>query len=632
MKTKKSESIIYFIPIFVLLCIHPLFLRLYEFDNGLGDYAWMGQSEGRMDLFLHGKMILFECICAACVICLICYLFRENQLLRLPKTFLLLAGYAVLAFASTMLSAYRQFGFSGNDEQFENIWCLIGYVLVIVYLYLMVQKRQHVRMLLYALLIGSLIIGFIGVSQFIGHDLLMTGAAKQLYIPNSLRGTLLDIAFGIGTVYATLYNPGYVGLYTSLICPILIIMTFYDQKMSVRILAGVACVLLVISTVGSQTVGGYIGLGVSFCVLLIMMLKKSISSGRNRIITVLSCGVLIALVFGCTALQPNIIQHAAGRASADEAANESEPINEAAADSEPEYHVTESVNDLVSAESAAQCKLEAIQETDDYVEFCYNGIYFREMMNIRDNAVYLDFTNQQGEPITYDYDEASMIYTLTEPGLEGITSYSVNILDTYIGFITNIDGKNWTFTYTYKGDDLSYYTINAYNKLDKNITSESAVFTDHYRLFNGRGYIWAKTIPLLKEYIILGSGADSFTFVFPQSDYLSAYKSGYENMLITKPHNIYLQTAVQTGVLSLVLLLVFYAIYAIDCLRLYFMKQIVDDGAAYAIAIFAGTTGFLVLSLINDSTICVTPVFCALLGTGLALNRINHAKEPLSGD
>lgn len=631
MKTKKSETIIYFIPIFVLLCIHPLFLRLYEFDNGLGDYAWMGQPEGRMDLFLHGKMILFECICAACVICLICYLFRENQLLHLPKAFLLLAGYAVLAFASTILSGYQQFGFSGNDEQFENIWCLIGYVLVIVYLYLMVQNRQHVRMLLYALLIGSLILGFIGVSQFIGHDLLMTGAAKQLYIPNSLRETLLDIAFGIGTVYATLYNPGYVGLYTSLICPILIIMTFYDQKMCVRILAGVACVLLVISTVGSQTVGGYIGLGVSFCVLLVMMLKKCISSGRNRMITVLTCGVLIALVFGCTALQPNIIQHAVERASADETASESEPINEAA-DSEPEYNVTEPESNSVSVESAAQCKLESIQETDDYVEFCYNGIYFREMMSIRDNAVYLDFTNQQGEPIAYDYDEASMIYTLAEPVLEGITSYSVNILDTYIGFITNIDGKNWTFTYTYKGDDLSYYTINAYNKLDKNVTSESAVFTDHYGLFNGRGYIWAKTIPLLKKYIILGSGADSFTFVFPQSDYLSAYKSGYENMLITKPHNIYLQTAVQTGMLSLVLLLVFYAIYAIDCLRLYFMKQITDDGAAYATAIFAGTTGFLVLSLINDSTICVTPVFCALLGTGLALNRINHCKDHLSGN
>ena len=632
MSAKKRETITYLIPLFILLCLHPLFLQLYKYDNGLENYAWIAKTEGCMDLFLHGKMLLFECICAACVICLICYLFRENRAIHMPKMFLLLAGYAVLAFASTLLSDYRQFGFSGIQEQFENIWCLIGYMLVIVYAYIMVQNKKSVRFLSYALLIGACVIGFIGVSQFIGHDLLMTGAAKQLYIPNSLRGTLLDIAFGIGTVYATLYNPGYVGLYTSLICPILIIMTFYDQKMSIRILAGVACVLLVISTVGSQTVGGYIGLGVSFCVLLVMMLKKCISSGHNRIITVLSCGVLIALVFGCTVLQPNIIQHAAGRASVDEAANESETINEAAADSEPAYHVTEPVNDVVSAESAAQCKLETIQETDDYVEFCYNGIYFREMMNIRDNAVYLDFTNQQGEPITYDYDEASMIYTLTEPGLEGITSYSVNILDTYIGFITNIDGKDWTFTYTYKGDDLSYYTINAYNKLDKNITSESAVFTDHYRLFNGRGYIWAKTIPLLKEYIILGSGADSFTFVFPQSDYLSAYKSGYENMLITKPHNIYLQTAVQTGVLSLVLLLVFYAIYAIDCLRLYFMKQIADDGAAYAIAIFAGTTGFLVLSLINDSTICVTPVFCALLGTGLALNRINHAKEPLSGD
>ena len=128
----------------------------------------------------------------------------------------------------------------------------------------------------------------------------------------------------------------------------------------------------------------------------------------------------------------------------------------------------------------------------------------------------------------------------------------------------------------------------------------------------------------MKHYLLLGSGADSFALVFPQSDYVSAYQGGYENMLITKPHCIYLQAAVQTGVLSLLLLLAFYLWYAADCLKLYFLKQIPDDRTAFAVAIFSATTGFLVLSLINDSTICVTPVFCALLGIGLALNRINR--------
>lgn len=617
MKTRKQETIIYLIPILILLCIHPVFLRLYEYDNGLGDYAWMGTSEGNMDLFLHGKMILFECICVACLVFGLHYIYCENKRLHLSKPFALLGGYAVLAIVSTVMSEYRRFGFSGIDEQFENIWCLLGYVLIVIYVYLMVQNHHGIQFLLYGLLIGALIIGVIGLSQFAGHDILMTDIAKLCYIPDSLRGTLVNIAFGIGTVYATLYNPGYVGLYTSLICPILIIMIFYHQKKTVRTLSVIACILLVISTIGSQTIGGYIGLGISFFVLLVMMMRKCTASKKSIFLTAITCVSLIIIVLGFQSLQAAITQTLV----------QDEPSVTNTENDTNTYNVYELANNSATAELDSQYNLNSIQETDDYVEFCYNGIYFRESMRVESNAVYLDFTDQQNQSIAYDYDANSMVYTLTEPGLEGIISYSVNILDTYIGFVTNIDGKDWTFTYTYKDDELSYYTINALNKLDKNVTSKSAVFTNHYRIFNGRGYIWAKTIPLLKKYILLGSGADSFTLVFPQSDYLSAYKGGYENMIITKPHCIYLQSAVQTGLLSMVLLLMFYFIYLFDCLKLYFMKQITDDQAAYAVAIFAGTTGFLVLSLINDSTICVTPVFCALLGMGLALNRINRSRQ-----
>lgn len=274
----------------------------------------------------------------------------------------------------------------------------------------------------------------------------------------------------------------------------------------------------------------------------------------------------------------------------------------------------------------ADCKLESIQETDDYVEFCYNGITFRESMSVTDGIVYLDFVNANGQSIAYAYDDASMVYTLTEPGLEGISSYSVNLEHTYIGFVTVIDGKEWTFTYTSKDDVVSYYMMNSLGRLDKNISSKSAVFTNYYGLFSGRGYIWAKTIPLLKNYFILGSGADSFTLIFPQSDYLSAYKGGYENMIISKPHNAYLQIAVQTGVLSLILLLLFYLWYTRKCIRLYFMKKINTPQQAFAVAVFAGTTGFLTVLLANDSTICVTPIFSALMGIGIVLNKLNETK------
>ena len=365
--------------------------------------------------------------------------------------------------------------------------------------------------------------------------------------------------------------------------------------------------MLIIGTAGAGVLSGYIGLGVTLLVFLVLLLKKIMESRRSLLATGLGIAALILLLYGAFLSRETVT---------------SSPQNDIPAQ-EPEA-VTEPVP---TGSTHTDYKLETIIETDDYVEFCYNSMTFRETMRVEDGVVYLDFTDAEGNQILYDYDESGMIYTLTEPGLAGITSYSAKMLDTYIGFVTTIDSKSWMFTYTYKDDVLSYYTVNALGHLDKNITSSSAIFTEHYDLFNGRGYIWAKTIPLLKDHLLLGSGADSFSLIFPQSDYVSAYKGGYENMIISKPHCMFMQTAVQTGLLSLFLLLAFYLWYVIQCIKLYLWKKAQTLEQALAAAIFAGTAGFMVISLVNDSTICVTPVFSVLLGIGIVLNRLNENKN-----
>ena len=69
MKTRKKVNLLYLTPLMILMVFQPLILRLYEFDNGLSEYAWMGETSGSsMDLFLHSKMVFFECICMACMI------------------------------------------------------------------------------------------------------------------------------------------------------------------------------------------------------------------------------------------------------------------------------------------------------------------------------------------------------------------------------------------------------------------------------------------------------------------------------------------------------------------------------------------------------------------------------------
>ena len=79
---------------------------------------------------------------------------------------------------------------------------------------------------------------------------------------------------------------------------------------------------------------------------------------------------------------------------------------------------------------------------------------------------------------------------------------------------------------------------------------------------SGRIYIWSRTLPLLKKYFFVGSGPDTFYRAFPQNDYVG--KEMYADTsarMIEKAHNGYLMTAVQTGVVSLILLLVFYGWY-----------------------------------------------------------------------
>ena len=53
-------------------------------------------------------------------------------------------------------------------------------------------------------------------------------------------------------------------------------------------------------------------------------------------------------------------------------------------------------------------------------------------------------------------------------------------------------------------------------------------------LFTGRGYIWRKTLPLLKNTIIFGHGAGTFGLYFKQFDYAGLLNSqGNVDLIVT---------------------------------------------------------------------------------------------------
>ena len=143
---------------------------------------------------------------------------------------------------------------------------------------------------------------------------------------------------------------------------------------------------------------------------------------------------------------------------------------------------------------------------------------------------------------------------------------------------------------------------------------------------SSRGYIWSRTIPLLKNCILIGYGADTFAYVFPQQDFLAKYYSYAEGFHITvdKPHNLYLQIFISNGLIALIAFLGICLFYLADSFRLYALRKEYRIEQIYGAAVMLAVVGYLAAGMFNDSVVSVAPMFWILLGVGCALNTINR--------
>lgn len=109
---------------------------------------------------------------------------------------------------------------------------------------------------------------------------------------------------------------------------------------------------------------------------------------------------------------------------------------------------------------------------------------------------------------------------------------------------------------------------------------------------DGRAHVWRKMIPQLKRTILIGEGPGNFAMYFPQHRFFGSH-------VVDRPHNIYLNIWVSTGLISLLMLLA--------CVLVTLLLS--TD-----LAMQLGAIGFLVAGLFTDSVLSVTPYFIIFLG------------------
>ena len=158
----------------------------------------------------------------------------------------------------------------------------------------------------------------------------------------------------------------------------------------------------------------------------------------------------------------------------------------------------------------------------------------------------------------------------------------------------------------------NFYFINTKGEVLEEDIVESFGFEGLERIGSGRGYIWSRSLPIIRRTIFFGSGVDTFAYEFPQDDYAGKLKFLYDAyLIIDKPHNLFLQMAINSGLISLILFILFLFVWFMNIIH-----KIKQNNALLLFAILSSVLTYLVCGLFTDSTVSVTPTFWILLALG----------------
>ena len=243
------------------------------------------------------------------------------------------------------------------------------------------------------------------------------------------------------------------------------------------------------------------------------------------------------------------------------------------------------------------------------------------------------FRNSKNEVVDYKSEFNSKIkaydYTTTDANFSNISFRSGKIKSKTKndGLMLILNGSNEFMFITRDDNSMHLVDPKTLEEIDLDFP-ETIGFNGKEKLASSRGYIWSRSIPLLKDTLILGSGPDTFSFDFPQHDMLGKlYAYGTTNMIISKAHNLFLQIGLNNGVVALIAFVILIMFYIIDSFKLYALKNKYDEKQILGSILALSVIGYLFTGLFNDSVICVAPIFWIILGVGAAVNFINKKAQ-----
>ncbi|AOR24597.1 O-antigen ligase family protein [Clostridium taeniosporum] len=602
----KKKSLGFFLPITFILTIIPLIVRLKLVkldDAGIDLYA----EASKGDFFSQYKAIwlaIFSVILIIIALSSFKKLFKKRD--KTTTAILICTGiFLICTFLSAMLSQHKEVAFFGFYDRAEGFITIACYMIIFLYSIYAFKSTHCYKYMIIPILIVILINSFLGIFQYIGNDLINSKLGIALVVPSKYKigEQGLGLLYEKGKLYGTLYHYNYVGSFVGLVLPILFSLTIFEKKVLNKVILGVFSLLSVWLLFGSTSRAGIIGILVAIILGLIIFGKVIFKSWKPLVIT-LACVAILA-IGGNVATKGQLFQRVPSLVS----------------------DIFSVFNNTSSVDYRAETPISDIKHVDKDIEITVP----KDILKISfENGIYV-FRNSNNETVQYDMVDG--VYKTNNENFKNISfrfgksSKSSTKADFFMLQVNN----NPTFMFKLKTDNsIHLRDANGTKYIDVEYP-ETFGFKGKEKLGSARGYIWSRSIPIMKETLLLGNGPDTFAYIFPQNDLMGKYYAyGNPNMIVDKPHNLYMQIALNDGVIALIAFLGIMLIYIIDSIKLYALKKEYNESQILGGITCLGIVGYLFAGMFNDSVISVAPMFWIILGVGVSLNYLNKKRNQIN--
>jgi len=591
----KRDEATHIMPIMLMIFIVPLIVRLKIIPlTGAQFELWTGTTVD-YDFFSNYKMIWILMCTALAIIMLIVKSFQTKfSVFRKSYYYIPIGIYSIFIVLSTIFSKYTQIAVWGFVDRYEGMLVLLAYMSILIVTILLVDCEYHIKLIFGALFASAIVIAVIGMFQYIGFDVFKTEFGKSMMLPAELmkNADKLNFKFGKNVIYSTLYHYDYVGSYMAMLFPLTFTLFLLVKNKVGKVFMGIMSVLMLSNWIACNSRAGILGGLLALLVLLIMM-HKHIKLKKKYVIIV--CLILVLVFAGL-----NFLSKGSLNARVETLFSEMKllvsPNNK-----------NQSYEDLIPLKDVrVQGNTAHIVINDDVLN----------VEIIRDTVVFSDGNKKS---LQAEFNNKNNKITLKD---ERYKDYSITL--------GKLDDK--PIIYIFKGNIKLYFEavnnsiyLTDYRGRDINIDNIKRWGFEGKELFaSSRGYIWSRSLPLVKDTILLGHGPDTFAAYFPQQDIkgkMYAY-NGDMWQIVDKAHNLYLQIALNTGVLSLIAVLALFIMYIIKSCKIYYNNSFKDFNSIAGLGIFVAVVGYLGAGMFNDSVVSVAPVFWILLGMGISINNI----------